>query len=428
MFFEVDTGTLRKMCKTENIRYRNGCPVYLKYENQNLDESGGGEEAVKGIVLGICDIPANGNANGNAAEMRECTQDTFWYSIQLCNNPAAGSILHEVSPTKVSYRTCEIVKKEEEEEGKDEADLLDDIQVLGVKIENDDRDERDLHVPETVSFLSADQKLRESVQSLATRGKEETGHTNPEDDSNSRASKRRSLNTNSTSIGNTSIAETGFCKESQSDGLSASLSSERENDRDIPISFIRDAPPGLSESTTKMIHGRAFHWCGECRGGRGYWTSHKEDEHDDNDTNTRVRQSNGTISVDHSDASRKDFHGDKIRNNHYQRSMFKHIYDQKGSINFLVRDQTRSIPKSFTDNKTPMCIFYHVKGFCKSTCTRAIDHTETPEEKLESFLRWCNQRCFNTTDPPQTQSSPNKIFTCKIRLAVSKFNSAQEGK
>lgn len=203
---------------------------------------------------------------------------------------------------------------------------------------------------------------------------------------------------------------------------------------------IRYVPPGPSEGMTKMINGRSVHWCGKCRGGSGYWTGHSEDDHEDDLTNSRKRRRllNGTNSVDISNSSRKDFQLSPKRgtstdvrdvNNNYQSSMFKHIYAQSNSIKFL--NEQSDIPTSFWDKNTQMCIAYHVKGYCMSTCKRAIDHTEIPEDKLHSFLRWCEHNCGSLDSGkarPRKQSNPNKIFTCKIRLPESTYKSARDSK
>jgi len=92
----VDGETSRsELLRESQLRFRNGCRVYVSKENDD-DESR--METVDGVVLGLCDIPAND-------DRCKYTSDKFWYSVQILGgDKSVTQIMHEVSPSQVRYR------------------------------------------------------------------------------------------------------------------------------------------------------------------------------------------------------------------------------------------------------------------------------------------------------------------------------------
>jgi len=96
MLFKVKTPASEEIYKTERLRFRHGCPVYVKRaQNSSAEE--------KGVVLGICDVPRSSLH----------TVDTYWYSVEVESKEMASVVLHEVRPCDVTFRPREEQKSEE---------------------------------------------------------------------------------------------------------------------------------------------------------------------------------------------------------------------------------------------------------------------------------------------------------------------------
>lgn len=54
---------------------------------------------------------------------------------------------------------------------------------------------------------------------------------------------------------------------------------EKRKRKDERIPSWKKEAPTESESKTKEVDDRTYHYCGKCRGGKGMWALHKEDEH-----------------------------------------------------------------------------------------------------------------------------------------------------
>ncbi|GFH45276.1 predicted protein [Chaetoceros tenuissimus] len=111
---------------------------------------------------------------------------------------------------------------------------------------------------------------------------------------------------------------------------------------------------------------------------------------------------------------------EKIENHHYRKDMFQrhtlHMYK------FMTSDK-REFPKSQWGN-FPMCIQFHVEGFCSGHCTLIQDHRICRQDKLEELLCWCqrhssggdqsNQNHSDMTYPVQEVSISNRSFNKKL--------------
>jgi len=99
--FKVKTAASVEIIDTKRLRFRNGCPVNVRYPSDNKDSQ---MKTGEGIILGSCDIPAGDNRRG------ELTGDTFWYSVHILDGER---IMHEVSPSQVKYREVEECEDDE---------------------------------------------------------------------------------------------------------------------------------------------------------------------------------------------------------------------------------------------------------------------------------------------------------------------------
>jgi len=98
MLFKVKTPVSEEIYKTERLRFRHGCPVYVSAQDSSAEE--------KGVVLGICDVPRS-SLN---------TVDTYWYSVEVESKEMGGPssvVLHEVRPCDVKFRQLQTEKSEE---------------------------------------------------------------------------------------------------------------------------------------------------------------------------------------------------------------------------------------------------------------------------------------------------------------------------
>ena len=98
MLFKVKTPVSEEIYKSERLRFRHGCPVYVSAQDSSA--------ADKGVVLGICDVPRS-SLN---------TADTYWYSVEVESKEMGGpssAVRHEVSPCDVKFRQLQTEKSEE---------------------------------------------------------------------------------------------------------------------------------------------------------------------------------------------------------------------------------------------------------------------------------------------------------------------------
>jgi hypothetical protein len=63
----------------------------------------------------------------------------------------------------------------------------------------------------------------------------------------------------------------------------------------------------------------------------------------------------------------------------------------------LATTHAKNVPNSSQDPSIKMCITYHLKGHCRSTCKRAVDHVKLSDGKEKELYRWCKK----VTSPPQ---------------------------
>ncbi len=560
----------KKRVKLENLRFRNGCPIYVTEQ----------EVQMKGIILGNCDIPSN-FVGATPPNSHTGTGDDakFWYSVQLLrqSHDGEGTIMHAIQPSKISYRSTISIKEEDaarenrivETTAVSHDVTVKDEHLLCEKSANAEIvNSRRFPVPDTVSFTSIanDIAFPSSEHSRAQNDLEEFPRS-------SCKSLDRADETNENEV-----CEVKFATPTRKIGRSLDVASNKNDERFLPLNqepspivspeiknrwgpstdcrennlkrkripildqdrtsdnekysnqdhpekvteMVRDSnfrngespevrstpqrsrrskheeigdtkdstivaggykpfdrsimhqPPDPSESKTKMMQGRLHHWCGKCRGGRGYWTKHKECDHIENHPSTKRRLSSCTAtstgtatSLDHarrpgrkdiirngtererrsaSSDARYDNISDKssqrsssvmkserITNKHYQASMFRRILNKKKSLIFL-RGQGDT-PSSFWEKNTPMCVYYHVRGFCVSHCPRAVDHTDPPMEKLESLLEWCDEKCsdeeFTVPVParvPERDTMTDKeMAICKLRLPLEIYKAALHG-
>ena len=205
--------------------------------------------------------------------------------------------------------------------------------------------------------------------------------------------------------------------------------------------FDKFLPPGPSESTTTTIKGRPYYWCGKCKDGNGYWTGHKESEH-----RGTTRQGNKKLKanpaarseVSENDNQRSSGEGRPAfseYNRDYQKARFQELYDQKNSLNTLLARS--DIPLSFWDKKKHMCVWYHVKGSCRSDCVNSIDHKETPPDHMDYFFSWCERSFFgneesrgrpNHRSECSMRNNDTSMYTWKIDLPESVFREAKDCK
>lgn len=139
--------------------------------------------------------------------------------------------------------------------------------------------------------------------------------------------------------------------------------------------------PMPNEPLRKMKGNHVFYWCHICRNGRGMWARHQTSEHDDEYN----KKPSATLT------------NEIVQNLDYQGDKFSQFLNCEQDIFRLATTDAKNVPNSSQDPSIKMCITYHLKGHCRSTCKRAVDHVKLSDGKVKELYRWCKK----VTSPPQ---------------------------
>jgi len=357
----------RELLTADNLRYTNGCNVYVK---QATDDDAKRNITREGVVLGFCDIPINDGR-------RKYTKDNFWYSVQILDESGGEccEIINEISPTQLSFRGSkqdDIIKIEDDDEierpvefihirGNAKCNTGNDREAVDEGVERVVNKQVNAGCPPSTLSQEKNRELLSSQSSCipieSNRIEEDKGaclkeirpisSTHPEDNmhltNTARTSEisvpssatlflnKLSNDTDQTSIKNFFLAVVevidvdirldknghskgyAFVTMSQKDAHTSleELKGKKLNGNYIRMSYKKwwTIAPRESEAHVQIKNGKKCYWCMKCNRGQGLWTDHLERDHGEDDCqpqNKRPRSSNNESTEEEGNKSQID--------------------------------------------------------------------------------------------------------------------------
>jgi hypothetical protein len=164
--------------------------------------------------------------------------------------------------------------------------------------------------------------------------------------------------------------------------------------------------PMANEPLKTVKDNCVYYWCNLCRNGKGMWARHRESGHQNvNDTKESDTSVNGIV-----------------RNPHYLRDSFSKFLHCDRNLFRLAMTDSENVPNSSQDPSVKTCICYHVKGYCKSTCKRAVDHQKLTHDKSKELYQWC-KRVTSQQQPPLLPAAKLCSETITLTLPYEQIRS-----
>lgn len=411
-------GFKKELVLEEHLRFQNGTRVLYQKE--------------EAVVLGICCLPPN-RLELSSQKRR------YWYTIEM--EPATG-IIYDVDEDDLVFlkdlnRRHNVAVDTKSSNGIANQTRECSTPLLCKPVSEQEESSRDHFV--TVRKEEADVSSFPISLSPLTHDQEEYSTM-----SNSSRAKRIGENTmefEGVIASSKKIRMDNFdSKENRYISMSTSPDSEE----------IEQSPGKTSECFREwsIVNGEVFFWCKQCNDGKGFWTNHREKDHNIAQERHAIFYSfsrkvisassissifeevgkvfyndydefgsygvmlldqealNKARSMQQSNQNRYNFRvwlstphhkawpSLLIENHDHHEGIFKTFqHDLENAVN---RNEFSPIPVS-SWGAVQMCLRYHISGRCHHDCSNFEDHRESDEQKISDLLDWCKnnlQRSF----------------------------------
>ncbi|GFH45278.1 predicted protein [Chaetoceros tenuissimus] len=458
VLYEVETKQIRgfkkELVSEEHLRFQNGTRVLYQKE--------------EAVVLGMCCLPPNRLDMSNQNRR-------YWYTIEL--EPATG-IIHDVDQDDLAFL-------KDLDRRQNVAVDTNSNNVPASRSPDKDTKTRECSTPMLCKPVSEQEES--SQDHFVTVRKEKADASSFPVSLSPLTHEQEECSTVSTSSRAKRIGENTF--ECEGDIASTKKvrvsSSDSKENKHISMNTASDSeemeqsPCETSECFREwtIVNGEVFFWCMQCNDGKGFWTNHREKDHDITQERHAIFYSfsrkditpssiasmfeevgqvffneydefgsygvmlldqdalKKAKSMQQSNKNRYDLHiwvstphyeaqpSQLIENHDYHKGIFKTFHnDLEDALN---RNAFSPIPvSSWVDAQ--MCLRYHISGRCHHDCPFFEDHRECDEKKISELLTWsknnlqrsfCGPLCNQDykTDMFVNYKGEMKILTSKSR-------------